>query len=79
MAHDTKHANRGHAAAGHIPLSEHIPERRQSIVPPRMIVIMLLTVVALIVVIWAVVALSVDHGGQACNSTGHTATESRCR
>jgi hypothetical protein len=44
-----------------------------------MMVIMLMTVVALIIVIWAAVALSVDHGGKACNSTGHTATETRCR
>jgi len=79
MTHNTRHENRGHAATGHVPLSEHIPERRQSIAPPRMMVIMLMTVVALIIVIWAAVALSVDHGGKACNSTGHTATETRCR
>ena len=78
-SHNIAHANRGHGAAGHSPFSEHIPEQRQSIAPPRMIVIMLMTVVALIVVIWAAVALSVDHGGDACNSTGHTATQTRCR
>jgi hypothetical protein len=77
--HHTGHYSRGHAVAGHVPFSEHIPERRQSIAPPRMMVIMLMTVVALIIVIWGAVALSVDHGGKACNSTGHTATETRCR
>jgi len=76
---DTPNANRGHAAAGHVPVLEHLPQRRQSIAPPRMMVIMLLTVVALIVVIGVAVGLSVDHGGKACNSTGHTATETRCR
>jgi len=83
MTHNTRHdapnANRGHAAVGHVPFSEHIPQRRQSIAPPRMIVIMLLVVVALIVVIGVAVGLSVAHGGKACNSTGHTATETRCR
>jgi hypothetical protein len=78
-SNNISHADRGHAAAGHVPFSEHIPERRQSIAPPRMMVIMLMVVVALIVVIGVAVALSVGHGGQACNSTGHTATETRCR
>jgi hypothetical protein len=78
-SHNISHANRGHATTGHVPLSEHIPERRQSIAPPRMMVIMLMVIVALIVVIGGAVALSVDHGGQTCNSTGHTATETRCR
>jgi hypothetical protein len=44
-----------------------------------MIVIMLIVIVALIVVMGATVSLSVDHGGQTCNSSGHTATETRCR
>ena len=79
MSHGTRHDNRGHAATGHVPLSEHIPQRRQSIAPPRMMIIMLMTVVALIVVIGVAVGLSVAHGGKACNSTGHTATETRCR
>jgi|tagenome__1003787_1003787.scaffolds.fasta_scaffold20196589_2 hypothetical protein len=79
MTHGSRHHSLGHAAAGHVPFAEHIPERRQSIAPPRMIVIMLLAVVTLIVVIAAAVVLSIDHGGQACNSTGPTATETRCR
>ncbi|HEX4700270.1 MAG TPA: hypothetical protein VH857_13045 [Actinomycetes bacterium] len=83
MTHGTRnegpHADRGHAAGGHLPLSEHIPQRRQSIAPPRMMVIMLMTVLALIAVIGVAVGLSVAHGGKACNSSGHTATETRCR
>jgi hypothetical protein len=44
-----------------------------------MMVIMLMTVLALIAVIGVAVGLSVAHGGKACNSSGHTATETRCR
>jgi hypothetical protein len=63
----------------HGTLLQHVPERRQSIAPPRMIVIMIVAVVVLAGVIFAAVALSLRHGGEGCSSTGHLATESRCR
>ena len=60
-------------------MTHHVPEGKQSILPPRRLLMVLLAVLVLFGLIWTVVTIAVAHDDQGCPSTGKAATEARCR
>lgn len=56
-----------------------IPEKRQSIRPPRSFLLVILAVLVVMTAVWFAVSAAVKSGGEDCPAKGENVTIERCR
>jgi hypothetical protein len=55
-----------------------LPEKHQSVVPPRRVLLGVVGVVVVLAAVWFAVSAAVSSGGQDCPASGNSTAE-RCR